>query len=484
MAAPRLPVCSGSYILALSLVLGLAACADVGEYRRPDSLLPAAWQASTPETSATGPLATRIDWRQMFLDPRLQALIDLALENNRDLRISLARIAEVRALYQVSRADRLPTLNASLGQAVNHYPAWVTGGGTPLTTKRNDLNLTVVSYELDFWGRVANASEAAKANYLSTEASRRTLRITLITEIANTYFTLLELDERIAIARSEIETRQRSRDLTQRAMDLGAAARSDVLTADGLLSTSRAGLAILEGQRASFEHALHLLIGTVPKNLVEGRRLIDQDVRNDLAPGIPSEVLLERPDVIAAEYRLREAHANVKAARAAFLPRIMLTASLGLATRSLSSLFTSGATSAWSYQPAISMPLFDNGRTSGLSDVADARRNVVIADYEKIIQQAFREVADLLTTRSSLLNQRQAAEAALQAAKERLAVTEARYRSGSASYMEVLDVKREFFSTQQGVIQVRRAQLSTAAQLYKALGGGEATMPASEQKTG
>jgi len=484
MVAWRLSVRSGAHVLALSLALGLAACADVGEYRRPDSLLPATWQAPPTDASAAAPAATRIDWRQMFLDPRLQALIDLALENNRDLQISLARISEVRALYQVSRADRLPTVNASLGQAVNHYPSWVTGGDTPLTTKRNDLNLTVVSYELDFWGRVANASEAAKANYLGTEASRRTLRITLITEIANTYFTLLELDERIAIARSEIETRQRSRDLTQRAMDLGAAARSDVLTADGLLSTSRAGLAILEGQRASFEHALHLLIGTIPKNLTEGRRLIDQDVRNDLAPGIPSEVLLERPDVIAAEYRLREAHANVKAARAAFLPRIMLTASLGLATRSLSSLFTSGATSAWSYQPAISMPLFDNGRTSGLSDIADARRNVVIADYEKIIQQAFREVADLLTTRSSLLNQRQAAEAALQAAKERLAVTEARYKSGSASYMEVLDVKREFLSTQQGVIQVRRAQLSTAAQLYKALGGGEATTPTSERKAG
>jgi multidrug efflux system outer membrane protein len=220
------------------------------------------------------------------------------------------------------------------------------------------------------------------------------------------------------------------------------------------------------------DHALQLLVGKPPSGLPAGRTLDQQDVQNDLAPGIPSEVLYERPDVIAAEYRLQEAHANVAAARAAFLPRILLTVGIGLASRSLTALFGPG-TGNWTYQPSLSLPLFDGGRTAGYEAIAEARRNSAVADYEKTIQQAFREVADLLSSRASLAEQRQATEAAVRAHQERLKVAEVRFKAGSISYLEVLDAQRELYASQQSAVQVRRAQLSTAAQLYKALGGGD-----------
>jgi multidrug efflux system outer membrane protein len=386
--------------------------------------------------------------------------------------MALARVSETRAQYGIASADRLPSANLSGTKTKTNIPSAFTGNDRPVTTERNEFTLTAVSFELDFWGRVANLSEAAKASYLASESASRAMRLTLISEVANNYFTLLELGERIAIARATIETRKKYRDVVQRGMELGAAARSDYLLAEGAFHSAQSELAILENQQANAEHALIILAGKPPEALPAGRKLHEQDIRNDLAPGIPSEVLYARPDVIAAENKLKEAHANVGAARAAFLPRILLTAGLGLASPTLAKLFAPG-TGNWVFQPTLSMPLFDGGRTAGYEDIAEARKNSAIADYEKIIQQAFREVADLLSARVSLGEQRQATEAVVRAYKERLIVAEARFKSGSASYLEVLDAQRELFAQQQTNVQIRRAQLSAAAQLYKALGGGD-----------
>jgi multidrug efflux system outer membrane protein len=386
--------------------------------------------------------------------------------------MALARVSETRAQYGIASADRLPSANLSGTKTKTKIPSAFTGNDRPVTTERNEFTLTAVSFELDFWGRVANLSEAAKASYLASESASRAMRLTLISEVANNYFTLLELGERIAIARATIETRKKYRDVVQRGMELGAAARSDYLLAEGAFHSAQSELAILENQQANAEHALIILAGKPPEALPAGRKLHEQDIRNDLAPGIPSEVLYARPDVIAAENKLKEAHANVGAARAAFLPRILLTAGLGLASPTLAKLFAPG-TGNWVFQPTLSMPLFDGGRTAGYEDIAEARKNSAIADYEKIIQQAFREVADLLSARVSLGEQRQATEAVVRAYKERLIVAEARFKSGSASYLEVLDAQRELFAQQQTNVQIRRAQLSAAAQLYKALGGGD-----------
>jgi multidrug efflux system outer membrane protein len=455
----------------LACIVGLATgCAEVGDYQRPASGIPAQWRQSTPGAEAT-PVA-HIQWRSFFQDQRLQALITSALEHNSDLKMALARVAETRAQYGIANADRLPSASLAANKTKSKIPAAFTGTDRPVTTERTELNLTVVSFELDFWGRVANLSEAARASYLASESASRAMRITLIAEVANLYFTLLELNERIDITRTAIESRRKNRDLVKRGMELGAAARSDYLLAEGAFHFVEAELAVLENQQANTEHALFMLVGNPAIDLPKGRKLHEQEVRNDLAPGIPSEVLYARPDVIAAEHRLREASANVAAARAAFLPKILLTVGIGLASRSLSALFGPGSGN-WTYQPALSLPLFDGGRTAGFEAIAEARRNSAVADYEKTIQQAFREVSDLLSTRASLADQRRATDATVKAHQERLTVAEMRFKSGSISYLEVLDAQRELFASQQGAVQVRRAQLSTAAQLYKALGGGD-----------
>jgi len=459
-------------MFALSLVL-TAGCSQVGDYQRPDSYLPDKWQQG--ETADGTLRASQTEWRTFFQDPRLQALIASALEHNSDLKIALARVSETRAQYGIANADRLPSTSLSGTKTKSKIPAAFTGTDRPVTTERTELSLTAVSFELDFWGRVANLSEAARASYLASESASRAMRIALISEVANLYFTQLELGERTAIARAAIDSRKKYRDLIQRGMELGAAARSDYLLAAGAFHSAQGELAALENQQANAEHALRLLVGKPLDEMPAGKTLHEQDVRNDLAPGIPSEVLYARPDVIAAENRLKEAHANVGAARAAFLPRMLLTAAVGLASPTLAGLFAPG-TGNWSFQPALSLPLFDGGRTAGFADIAEARRNSAVADYEKTIQQAFREVADLLSARASLAEQRQATEAIVRAYQERLIVAEARFKSGSASYLDVLDAQRELFAQKQDAVQIRRSQLSAAAQLYKALGGGD--MPA------
>lgn len=453
-----------------SLVL-FAACSQIGDYQRPSSLVPPKWEYD--ELAEGVPKATQIDWRAFFQDLRLQALIASALKHNSDLKLALARVSETRAQYGVISADRLPSANLSGTKTKSKIPSAFTGNDRPVTTERDELSLTAIAFEVDFWGRVANLSEAAKASYLASESASRAMRLTLIAEVANQYFTLLELRERIAITRAAIESRRKNRDLIGRGVELGAAARSDYLFAEGAFHSAQGELAILTNQQAGTEHALALLVGKPVDELPPGRRLHEQDVRNDLAPGIPSEVLYARPDVIAAENRLKEAHANVGAARAAFLPKLLLTAGLGLASPRLATLFAPG-TGNWSFQPTLSLPLFDGGRTAAFEDLAEARRNTAVADYEKTIQQAFREIADLLSARASLAEQRKATEAVVRAYQERLIVAEARFKSGSMSLLDVLDAQRELFASQQAAIQIRRAQLSAAAQLYKALGGGDA----------
>lgn len=456
--------------LAVSLTLTLmAGCSQIGDYQRPDSHLPPQWQESG---LGAGTLhATQIEWRAFFQDPRLQTLIADALQHNSDLKIALARVSETRAQYGIASADRLPSANLSGTRTKSKIPAAFTGTDRPVTTERAEFSLTAVSFELDFWGRVANLSEAAKASFLASESASRAMRIALISEVANQYFTLLEFDERTAITRAAIESRRKNRDLIKRGMELGAAARADLLLAEGALHSAQGELASQENLRANAEHALAVLIGRPIGDMPLGKKLHEQELRNDLAPGIPSEVLYARPDVIAAENRLKEAHANVGAARAAFLPKILLTAGLGFASPMLAGLFAPG-TGNWNFQPSLSLPLFDGGRTAAFEDIAEARKNAAIADYEKTIQQAFREVADLLSARSSLAEQRQATEALVRAYRERLIVAEVRFKSGSASYLEVLDAQRDLFAQQQAAVQIRRIQLSTAAQLYKALGGG------------
>jgi multidrug efflux system outer membrane protein len=457
--------------LAVLSLLGLAlgACNLAPDYLRPPAPVPAAW----PQDPAAGDRnVADLDWQTFFPDPRLRALIGAALANNRDLRLATARIAEARAQYGIQRADRLPTINLGADRSASLTPGDVNLTGRPLDQQRYDINLGVTSFELDFWGRVKNLGEAALRSYLSTEEARRAFRLSLIADVADAYLTLQEMDERTALARETVRTRQDVRDLTLRRRDAGIAGDLDALQADAALQSSLADLAALERQGAAAGNLLRLLVGEVPGELPAGRRLTEQDIVADLAAGLPSEMLLRRPDVGAAEQALLAANASIGAARAAFLPRLSLTGAFGTSSVALSGLFDSGSR-AWTFQPVLALPLFDAGRTRAGVDLAEARRVIAVAQYEKTIQQAFREVADLLVARDSLKRQLAAQEAAERSQSARLRLVDARYQVGIANHLELLDAQRDAYAAQQGTVQVRRQFLSALSRLYAALGGGK-----------
>jgi multidrug efflux system outer membrane protein len=434
----------------LLAVLLLAACTQMPELQRQSPPVPVVW----PDGSGSSPKqrVTQIHWSAFFTDPRLQALIAKALDHNRDLRIAAARVQEARAQFGMAQAERLPSAYL--------FP--------PLDTR-----IVTVSYEVDFWGRVSGLSDSARANVLATEEARRAVSLSLVADVAQAYFAQLHLDELIEIMRTTIDLREESLVLVRKGRDLGGTYDYEVQQATGILESTRSSLTSLEYQRAAAENRLNFLVGQVPERLPQGRTLDEQALDTMLAPGLPAEVLLLRPDVMASEQRLYAAHANIGVARTAFFPKIALTAGLGVASQGLASLVGAGA---WSFSPSVSLPaLFDGGRTAAGVEVAEVREVIAVAEYERTIQQAFREVADLLSARASLASQLRATLANTDAQKARLQIAQARHKAGLVSYLDVLDSQREFLASQQQSIQLRRAQLDAAAQLYKALGGGEPT---------
>ncbi|MFA6920666.1 MAG: efflux transporter outer membrane subunit [Gallionella sp.] len=457
---------TGTMIL---LLAALGGCSLAPTYQRPAAPVPATW----PDSAKPAGVRAMPDWQVYFPDPRLQALISAALENNRDLRIATARIAEARAQYGIQNAASLPNVNLNASRAASLSPASTSFTGRPFQAQRYDVNASLVSFELDFWGRVSSLNAAAKANYLATEAAQRAFRLSLISDVANAYLSVLELQERSQLAASTAKGRGDMLEFVARRRDVGVSSDLDALQADGIYQAALADQANLERQLAAAQNLLVSLVGEMPANLPAGRGLAQQGITPDLIAGIPGEVLLLRPDVLAAEQRLISANANIGAARAAFLPSISLTGAFGTASRQLSGLFGPGS-DAWSFQPALTMPLFDAGRNSANLDVASARRVIAVADYEKTIQQAFREVADLLNARDSLTVQLDAQQANSRTQQQRLKLIDARYQAGIANHLELLDAERDAYAASQGELQVRRAQLTAATQLYKALAGDTA----------
>jgi len=452
----------------------LAGCSMIPEYQRPEPPVAASWLQAIPAEARRD--ASLVKWRSFFPDPRLQALIAAAIDNNRDMRIAVARIEEARALFGIARADRFPNLDLASGGTAVRTPGDLSLSGRTTVGHRYDAGFSLPSFELDFWGRVKSLNEAALAGYLASVEARQAMRLTLIADVANAYLTLLEMDERTVLARATVASREQTRFMVSRRREAGLASDLDYLQADGILELTRAELASLERQRAAAGNALTLLVGAEPANLPPGRALSDQGMLSDLIANLPSEVMLHRPDVLAAEQRLKAANANIGVARAAFLPRISLTAGVGTASSALSSLFGTGQ-GAWNFQPVLRLPLFDSGRSDANVDLAEARKNIAVADYEKTIQQMFREVADLLAAREQLAGQLSAQERAAKIQSERLRLADARYQAGVSSYLEVLDAQREDHAAQQAAVQTRRLLLTTAAQLYKALGGGVEDAP-------
>ena len=445
-----------------------AGCSQKPPYVRPEIPVPSQWPQQSVEA---GRDVRDTDWKAFYLDPRLKALISLALENNRDLRVATARIVEARALHGIQVAESVPGVNLGAVDTVTRFPGDLSSSGKPLVSRRYDVNLGITAFELDFWGRVASLRDAALASFLATEQARRAFRLALIADVADLYLVQRELAERLTLARDTLDSREESRALILKRKEAGLAGELDYLSADGACQAIRGEIAALERQREAADNSMRLLAGTFPDDLPVGFPLGEQGLDSNLTVELPANVLLRRPDVRAAEQALIAANANIGAARAAFFPRIALTTSLGTASSALSGLFGSGS-EAWTFQPSLSLPLFDAGRNQANLDLAEARKVISVAQYEKSVQQAFREVADLLAARTRLRQQLDAQESTERTQAQRLTIVEARYRGGIASYLELLDARRDALAAQHGTVVLLRQWLSTSNQLFKTLGAG------------
>mgnify|MGYP001554107488 FL=1 len=452
---------------AIAAALFLGGCANlIPPYQRPAAPVAASFpQETTPASVAGVPVAADIEWQRFFADPRLQRLIGIALQNNRDLRIAVLDIEQARAAYQVRRADELPSVG--VGAAVQRQP-----GSTGKLVNTYSVGLALASYELDLFGRVRSLSQAALAQYLATDEARKAAQISLISTLANTYMSQLADDELLRVTRQTLVTREDSLKLTKLKFDYGAASELDYRQAESLLESARASLAQALRQRALDEDTLVLLAGQpLPADLPAPLALNAQQLSTDLPAGLPSDLLERRPDIRAAEQQLISANANIGAARAAFFPRISLTGNFGTASTELSGLFKSGSF-AFTGAGQLLQPLFDAGRNQANLEVAKVDRDIAVAQYERAIQSAFREVSDALAGRATFGEQLRAQLAQAHAEEVRFRLSDLRYRNGASSYLEVLDAQRSLFAAQQAVVQVQAAQVQNLVTLYRVLGGG------------
>ncbi|MBK1615926.1 multidrug transporter [Rubrivivax gelatinosus] len=452
---------------ALTLVAAavLAGCGTLApDYQRPAAPVAEAFPDAGAASSAATTAAADLPWQQFFRDERLKALVGIALANNRDLRVAVLNIEQARAQYRVQRADLFPTVGVG-----------VSGDRVSTDTSINSTyqaGLAVSSYELDLFGRVRSLKDAALASYLATEEARKSVQISLIASVATGYLALQADDELLRVTRETLATRAESLKLTQLRFDVGASSQLDLRQSQSLYEAARATQAQLVRQRAQDENALVLLLGQpMPADLPAGIALAEQSALPELPAGLPSQVLVRRPDVLQAEQQLIAANAQIGAARAAFFPQITLTATAGSASSELSGLFKSGST-GWTFMPQLLLPIFDAGRNRANLDSANAGRDIAVAQYEKALQSAFREVADALAGRATLGEQLAALQAQVRAEQGRFELADLRYRNGAASYLDVLDAQRSLFSAQQTEVQVRALHAQNLVSLYRVLGGG------------
>jgi multidrug efflux system outer membrane protein len=444
----------------------------VPKYARPSAPVPPAWpqSAASPAAAPGGPAAaTR--WQDFFGDRRLVALIELALANNRDLRVAALNVERARALYRVQRSFLLPTVGVLAGVDKVRIPRKVSDDDEAKTTTQYSVNLGFTGWELDLFGRLRSLKASALQQYLATEEARRAAQVSLVAAVASEYLLLAADNEALRLAQATLEAQQTSLDLLQKSRDAGIASDLDVRQSQTQVETARVAVAAFRGQVATDRNALDLLAGTAvpPELLPQGLSSVGET--RALSPGLPSEVLLARPDILAAEHRLMASNADIGAARAAFFPRISLTAAVGTVSRELSGLFSSG-TGSWSFAPQVAAPIWAGGYHRANLRAARVEREMAVAEYEGAIQKAFAEVSDGLALRGTLLEQREAQQALVDALAETHRLSDARYKAGIDAYLAVLVAQRALFSGQQALIGVRLAEQINLVTLYKVLGGG------------
>ncbi|SHG45710.1 efflux transporter outer membrane subunit [Massilia sp. CF038] len=448
----------------VALALSLSGCMSLApKYERPAAPVAAAFPDASSATAANE-AASKIEWQRFFADARLKELIELALKNNRDLRVAILNIEQARAQYQIRRADLLPTVG--LGVSGSRTP-----GPNDSINSTYSGGLVVSGFELDLFGRVRSLSNAGLAQYLATEEARKATQISLIASVANAYLATLADAELLALTQQTLDARVESLKLTQLKYDNGAVSKLDLQQGLSLVDSARVTLAQTQRQRAQDLNLLTLLVGQPLPGEAASPGALALTELSELPGGLPSDLLAVRPDIRSAEQQLIAANANIGAARANFFPRITLTGSAGSASSELSGLFKSGSF-GWTFAPQLVLPIFDYGRNKANLGSATAGRDIAVAQYEKSIQSAFREVADALAGQATYTEQLRAQRAVADAEAERFKLSDLRYRSGASSYLDLLDAQRSLFQAQQGAVQANLARLQNQVTLYRVLGGG------------
>jgi multidrug efflux system outer membrane protein len=461
-----------SALTAALVLLAAAGCTMAPKYVRPNAPVSTNWPAGPAYAAAAtnAPATPELPWREFFTDPKLQQLIGLSLTNNRDLRVAALNVERAGALYGIAKAELFPVVNATATGVRQRVPADLSSSGKAQTFSAYSANLGVASWEIDFFGRIRSLKDRALEEYFATEQARRSAQILLVSAVANTYLGLAADRENLRLAQTTLTAQQAAYDLVKHRYDVGLAPQLDVSRAQTPLDVARRDVAVYTQQVAKGENALTLLLGgPVPDELLPAD-LGAVNPPREISAGVSSEILLLRPDVLQAENLLKAANADIGAARAAFFPKISLTAAFGTASSDLSGLFKAGS-GAWSYAPQIVLPIFD-ARTWSANKAANVQREIAVAQYERSIQSAFREVADALAVRGTVDQQVAAQESLVQSSAETYRLANSRYEKGIDNYLGVLDAQRSLFAAQQVLVVLRLEKAASQVNLYAVLGGG------------
>lgn len=468
--------------LAFGLAMVTAGCNLAPQYQPPAAPIPAAWPTGPAYAADGAPAAPEeildLGWREVFTDAKLQQVIELALTNNRDLRLAALNVERAQAYYGIQRAELLPAVSATGRGSKARVPADLSSNQRRQTVERYDVNLGVAAWEIDFFGRIRNFKDRALEEYLATEQARRSAQILLVSSVAQTYLALAADSENLQLAQTTLEAQQAAYDLVKRRYDLGLVPELELFRAQTPLEVARRDRATYQQQVAQGENALALLVGAPVAAELLPTALDSILPPREVSAGLSSEILRQRPDVLQAEHLLKAAHADLGAARAAFFPRITLTAAFGTASRDLSGLFESGS-GAWNYAPQIVMPIFD-ARTWSAHKAAKVQREIAVTQYEKAIQSAFRDVADALAARGTMDEQVTAQQSLVRALAETHRLAQSRFDKGIDSYLGVLDAQRSLFAAEQALVFLRLQKFTHDVRLYTVLGGGWQTEPAGE----
>jgi multidrug efflux system outer membrane protein len=467
------------FTLAAAVSLVLTGCTMAPRYERPAAPVPDSWPggAAYDPAQASEKTAADLPWREFIRDEKLRKVIEQALANNRDLRSALANIQAARAQYRIQRSDLLPKLNGEVSatrqKSLNTFGG-VGGanGGRAIENEFYTASIGLSAFEIDLFGRVRSLSNAALQSYLATAEAARATRISLIAETASAYLTLAADNSRYELARRTVESAQRTMEVTRKRLEAGVSSRLDVRQAETVYQQARVDLASTTSLIAQDRNALELLTGgPLPDELLPSELPENQEWLADVPSGLSSSVLLARPDVLQAEHQLQSANANIGAARAAFFPRLSLTASKGLASPELSNLFDEGV-SVWSVAPNLVLPIFQGGANVANLSYAKAQRDLYVSQYELAIQTAFKEVADALAVRGTIQDQLDAQRALVDAAADSYQLAEARYTKGVDTFLNALDAQRTLYNAEKSLVSARLTASDNIVTLYRVLGGG------------